>query len=85
MTVSLTADKKTQLYKLCSHVLKGGPLSIHSIASLIGKLIAVLPRIEFGRLYYRRLERDKIKALALNNGDFHASISLSHCAVQDIQ
>ena len=45
MTVSLTADKKTQLYELCSQVLKGGPLSIQSIASLIGKLIAALPGI----------------------------------------
>ena len=84
MTVSLTADK-TQLYELCSHVLKGGNLSIQSIASLIGKLIAALPGIEFGQLYYRHLERDKIKALALNNGDFHAFMSFSHCAVQDIQ
>ena len=28
---------------------------------------------------------DKVKALALNNGDFYASMSLSHSAVQDIQ
>ena len=84
MTVSLTADKKTQLHELHTQVLKGGPLSIQSIASLVGELIAALPGIQFGRLYYRHLERDKVRALALNNGDFHASMSLSHSTVQDI-
>ena len=65
MTVSITADKKTHLLKLCVQVSKGGPFSIQSHASLVCKLIAAFPSIKFGRLYYRHLKRDKVKALAL--------------------
>ena len=58
-------NKKTQLLDLCAQVLKGGSFPIQSIASIIGKFIAALPGIEFDRLYYSHLERDKIKARVL--------------------
>jgi hypothetical protein len=85
MIVTLTPDKKKQLLDLCAQVLKGGPFPIQFIASVIGKLIAAFPGVEFGRLHYRHLERDKIKALALNSGDFNASMSLSSSAIQDVE
>ena len=83
--VTLTPDKKKQLLDLCAQVLKGSPLTIQFIDSVIGKLIAAFPGVEFGRLHYRHLERDKVKALALNNCDFNASMSLSPSAIQDVE
>ena len=80
MTVTLTDTKKKQLLDLCTHVL----LSLQFIASFISKLIAVLPGVELCRLHYRNLERDKVKGLALNNGDFTAVIILSPSAMQEV-
>ena len=85
MTVTLTDTKKKQLLDLCTHVLKGDHLSLHFIASFIGKLIAALPGVKLGRLRYRNLERDKVEEIALNNGDFTALISLSPSAMQEVE
>ena len=43
-----------------------------------------LPGSEFGKLRYRNLERDKIRALALNRGDYDAKMHLSVLAKEDL-
>ena len=85
MTVTLADTKKKQFLDLCTHVLRGGLLSLQYIASFIGKLITALPGVEFGRLHYRNLERDKVKSIAINNGEFTALISLSLSTIQEVE
>ena len=85
MTVTLTDTKKKQILHLCTHVLRGDLLSLQFIASFIGKLIAALPGVEFGRLHYRNLERYKVKGIVLNYGEFTALISLSPSAIQEVE
>ena len=48
--------------------------------------MAALPGVEFGRLHYRNLERDKINALAQNQGDYKAVMimSLSEAAKHEL-
>ena len=40
-------------------------------------MISSLPAVQFGRLYCRCLERDKIHALKINKGSYKAKMSLS--------
>ena len=85
MIVSLTPYKAEKLRALCEQVLHGNYFTIQFIASVIGKLIAALPGVEFGRLHYRHLERDKIRALAQNAGNFNAYWQLSQEAQLELE
>ena len=64
MTVSVTQKKKAKLRLPCLKALERGNLIIRFAAQVIGKIVSSLPCIEFGRLHYRHLERDKIQALS---------------------
>jgi hypothetical protein len=74
MIVKLPLEKKVKLRDRCLQALRGNTLTIQFVASVIGTLISALPGVEFGRLHYRNLERDKINALARNNGNYRALI-----------
>ena len=70
MMVYLSDKKKEKLKFLCTQV--------------TGKIVSSLPGSEFGKLYYRNLECDKIRALALNRGDYDAKMQLSVLAKEDL-
>ena len=70
---------------LCLQALRGNTLTIQFVASVIGTLISAFPGVEFGRLHYRNLERDKVKALARNNGNYRALMRLFEAAKQELQ
>ena len=79
------SDKKKEKWKfLCTQALVGDILSIRFVARVIGKIVSSLPGSEFGKLHYRNLERDKIRALALNRGDYVAKMQLSVLAKEDL-
>ena len=65
-------------------ILHGTRFTIQCVASLIGSIVSALPGVEFGRLHYRNLERDKIKALALHKGNYQAFMTLSEAAKQEL-
>ncbi|CAB4006638.1 Hypothetical predicted protein [Paramuricea clavata] len=85
MIVKLPLEKKVKLRDLCLQALRGNKLTIQFVASVIGTLISALPGVEFGRLHYRNLERDKINALARNNGNYRSFMHLSEAAKQELQ
>lgn len=84
MTVTMSQDKKGKLRDLCIEALKGGPLTIRFVARVIGKIISSLPGVQYGKLHYRSLERDKIKALASYNGNFEACMHISPLANDEL-
>ena len=84
MMVYLSDKKKEKLKFLCNQALDGDILSIRFVAWVIGKIVSSLPGSEFGKLHYRNLERDKIRALALNRGDYDAKMQLSVLAKEDL-
>ena len=84
MMVYLSDKKKEKLKFLCTQALDGDILSIRFVARVIGKIVSSLPGSEFGKLHYRNLERDKIRALALNRGDYDAKMQLSVLAKEDL-
>ena len=54
------------------------------VASVIGSIVAALPAVKYGGLYYRALERDKNLALATNAGNFNKAMVLSPSAVAEL-
>ena len=52
-------------------------LTIRELAKLIGNLVASMEAVPYRKLFYRQLERDKIKSLQQNKGNFEAKITLS--------
>ena len=85
MTVSVTQEKKEKLLQFIHECLFAPRLTIRAVACLVGKLIACLPGSQFGALYYRNIERDKIQALRLQNGNFDKFMVISNLGRQDLR
>lgn len=77
LEISLPLDKIEKIKSLCFRALYEGPLPIRQIAQLVGVLISSCVGTKWGKLFYRDVERDKIKALHFNAGNFDAKMSLS--------
>ena len=84
MTITLTQEKRNRLKSLCSEILNGDFFPIRYVAKVIGKIVSSFPGVEFGRLHYRHLERDKIQALAVSKGDYDAMMQLSSRAREEL-
>ena len=80
MTISLTEDKKEKLVTKIDKVLTNTRPTIRSVASVIGSIISYLPAIQYGQLFYREIEKEKIVALKQSQGNFEATMALSNTA-----
>ena len=65
MTITLTQEKKEKILNLCYETHKEDVVTIRFLSKLIGKLVAALPAVTSGPLYYKVLEMDKAMALQL--------------------
>ena len=61
----------------CKELLDSKHITICDVAHGIGLLVSSFPAVQYGELYYRRLEMSKINALRANQGNYHASMCLS--------
>lgn len=84
MTVKLTQNKIDNLYQCCQKILKLKKVKILEISQLLGFMVASFPGVEYGPLFYRTLENDKIDALKYSRGDYNASMEISLEARNDI-
>lgn len=84
MAVSLTQEKKAKLKWLCLESLEKENQVIWFVAQVIDKIVSSLPGVEFGRLHYRHLERDKIQALRRSLGDYDILMHLSKVAKYEL-
>ncbi|XP_067216270.1 uncharacterized protein [Linepithema humile] len=57
---------------------------ISDLAQLIGKLVAACPAIEYGLLYTRLLEREKLLALIINDYDYDKTIIISQHLLSEL-
>ena len=84
MTVSLPDSKKQDIIELCNKLLQAEKTSIRDVATLVGKMVAAFPAVEYARLHYRSLEIDKISALKRSKGHFDRPIQISKNSISDI-
>ena len=84
MKITLTNEKKQKILKLCTAARLAHTLTIRELAKLIGNLVASMEAVPYGRLFYRQLEREKIKSLQQNKGNFEAKITLSDFSKKEL-
>ena len=84
MTLTLTIEKKIKIKKLLVNCLDRDKISLRELAKIIGNMVASFPAVTYGPLHYRNLEKEKIRGLKQNRGNFDCKIVLSHNAVADI-
>jgi len=63
MTITLTLEKKEKIRQLCLEIIRKPDISIRKLACIIGNLVAAIPAVPYGKLFYRELEVTKILAL----------------------
>ena len=85
MTVTLPTARKLDVKMVCDTLLGDDRHTIKRVAMVVGKLVAALPGVQYGRLHYRSLEQDKIKALKLNHGHYDRHMTISKEAKRDLQ
>ena len=85
MTISVTEEKKGKIREVCEKLLTNRVHTIRFLAGVVGTLVAALPGITWGPLFYRALEGCKDHALRLSKGDFDTPVMLSSDAVSDLE
>ena len=86
MIVQLTDKKADKILQFCLYFSpEGKAFTIREVASLIGSLISSCPGVEYGRLRYRSIERDKIIALKASKGNFETKMLLSGESREELQ
>lgn len=74
MIVTLPKQKVIVLCEECISVYSRSYVSIKVVARLLGLMVSSLSAVEFGRLFYRNIEREKIDALKISKGDFSSKM-----------
>lgn len=85
MIVKLPQTKAQEVKDICRELMGTYLPSIRMVARVIGKVIATFPAVEYGPLYYRSMERDKIAALRQNRGHFDRKMKLSLEAKEELK
>ena len=85
MIVKLPQTKAQEVIDSCRELMGTYLPSIRMVARVIGKVIATFPAVEYGPLYYRSMERDKIAALRQNRGHFDRKMKLSLEAKEELK
>ena len=84
MTVAITKCKSDKKVQICKNFLKQKKTTIRELSCIIGNLVASLPAMTHGKLFYRQLENEKIAALKTSRGNFDDGINLSQRAIKDL-
>ena len=85
MTITLTLEKKNKIRQLALDILSASTISIRKVAKLLGNFTAAFPAVPFGRLHYRNIEREKIKALKISKGNFDGLCLIGPEAREDLR
>ncbi len=84
MIVSLSQEKRLDIQNRCKELLRKSRPTIRQIATVIGKLVAAFPAVQYAPLHYRGLEMNKITALRKHGGNFDAKTTLWSEARNDL-
>ena len=84
MTVTLMREKKEKIFNTAASLLTLSSCSIRFLAKFIGQIVASFPGVQYGPLWYRNMENDKIEGLKMSKGNFDANIQLSEMALAEI-
>ena len=84
MSICLSGKRKGDILDICTKLNSGASHKIRAVASAVGCLIAALPRVKYGGLFYRSLDRCKNLALKSARGNFEKTTRLTSQTQQDL-
>lgn len=85
MKIAITPEKSMKITSLGTNMLRRPSLSILTLASFIGVIVASLPGVLYGQMHYRAMERLKINSLKNNRYNYDAKIVLTDNAISEIK
>ena len=77
MEMYLPPDKAKAVTMFCNKIAASINPKIREVARCIGLLVSCCPAVPHGKLFYRQIEMDKIKALTQARGNFEKTMTLS--------
>ena len=77
MTIRLPPTKAANVRRTCQNLLLRTEMTIRGTAQVIGLIVSSLPAVQFGGLYYRNVEKNKVLALQASKGNHDAPLYLS--------
>ena len=85
-SVSLTHEKRQNIFDLCTYLLRKSKskIPLRKLARLIGTIIATFPCSEHAPIHYRCLDRFKVKMLILNKNNWNCKVSLNNACISQI-
>lgn len=84
MTVGINDTKYQKLKSLARQVTETDSCTIRTVSQLIGVMVAYCTGVEYGELFCKQLEIDKIAALRESRGNYEAQMCISQQSRQDI-
>ena len=78
MEVTLPQEKISSIVQECKVLHNKSVSKIRDVARVIGLMISSFSAVEYGPLFYRQLEREKIQALKNSKGDYEAVMHITH-------
>lgn len=78
MLVYLTKEKMDTISQESRKLMTRNVSSIREVARVLGLIVSSFSAVEYGQLYYRDIEREKINALEKSKGDFDADMTITH-------
>ena len=72
MTILLPPAKAERVRLACQSLMHKSKMAIREVAQVIGLIVSSFPAVQFGELYCRNLERNKILALRKSKGNYNA-------------
>ena len=76
---------KQKILTMCQEALNSPCQKIKATASLVGCLIAALPGVTYGALFYRRIEHCKNNSLKLHKGNYKKKSMVTEDALEDVK
>ena len=84
MTIRLPPTKAAHVHRTCQNLLLKTEITIRETAQVIGLIVSSLPAVQFGELFYRNVEKNKVLALQASKGNYDAPLYLSKDAKADL-
>ena len=85
MIVYLPDDQKELIVSACLQLSRVSVAKIREVARVIGLMVSTFSAVEYGPLYYRELEKEKIVALKQNKGNFEACMMITKTMKEDLR
>ena len=70
IAIEFTEKRQNSLKHIVNMLLKINEPTVRFVSNVIGHIVSALPATKYGRLHYRKLEKDMTLGLMVNKGNF---------------